>query len=103
MQITEYFEGVETVNGYRLMKIVSKILADLDPEAKELPGPMGYTYLKKGYVNGVKDVKSCTRDEAIKWTEAYLAKRYAVKTEEVPSEDPIAEANEIMEELEASE
>lgn len=77
MEIAEYFEGAETVNGYRLMKIVSKILKDLDPEAKELPGPMGYTYLKKGYVTGTKDVKSCTKAQAIEWTEKYLGKRYA--------------------------
>jgi hypothetical protein len=69
--IEDYFS--ETVTGYGLIKGTNKILADLGVD-KTLPTPMGYTYLKKGYVTGEKDVKACSRDEAASWASKYVAK-----------------------------
>jgi hypothetical protein len=70
----------DEVTGYGLIKGTNKALAALGIE-KVLPGPMGYTYLKKGYVvKGVKDIKSCTGDQAAEWASAYVAKLAAKAT-----------------------
>jgi len=71
--VSEYF-SVETMSPYGLIKTVNKILADLQID-KTLPGPMGYTYCKKGYIPTIDDAKKVVhRDDAIEWTEKYLAK-----------------------------
>ena len=72
-EITEYFE--ETMSPYKLIRSVNQVLADLGIE-KELPGPMGYTYCKKGYITTVpgSNNKLVTREAAIEWAEKYLAK-----------------------------
>jgi hypothetical protein len=83
-EIEAYF--ADEMSGYGLIKAVNKILADLGID-KELPGPMGYTYLKKGYIKPLADNnKRCTKAAAIEWTEKYLAKLVAktnTETEEV--------------------
>jgi hypothetical protein len=83
----------DTVTGYGLIKGTNKALASLGVE-KVLPGPMGYTYLKKGYVvEGVKDIKSCTGDQAAEWASKYIAK-LVLKAQSVP-------VNEMQEALDA--
>lgn len=81
--------STETVTGYGLIKALNKVLKDLDPSIKELPTPMGYTYLKKGYVvEGVKEIKSCTKDQAVAWIEKYLTKRFASQIQEAVTVEP---------------
>jgi hypothetical protein len=74
VEIAELF----TEDVYRplgLRKVVNQVLKGIDPEAKELPGPMFYTYCNKGYIpNEDRNIK---REDAIAWTEKYLAKRFA--------------------------
>lgn len=89
IQNIQNYISTPTVTGYGLIKVLNNVLADLDETIKPLPTPMGYTYLKKGYVTGTKNVKSCTRDEAAAWIEKYLTKRFAsqIVAEEVQVEE----------------
>jgi hypothetical protein len=41
---------------------------------KVVPGPMMYTYAKKGYINGVKDTKRFTEAEADAFVLKYTGK-----------------------------
>jgi hypothetical protein len=88
-QIEDYFENA-TYSPYGVIKVVNRILADLGIE-KELPGPMGYTYCKKGYIRTSDAAKKVVpSDAAIEWTSKYLAKltvklqTTVVESEEVP-------------------
>jgi hypothetical protein len=71
----------DTVTGYGVIKGTNEALNALGlstPSGKPLPGPMGYTYLRKGYiVPGVKGIKSCTGDQAAEWASKYIAKLVA--------------------------
>jgi len=83
-EIEAYFPNA-SYTGYGLIKQTNLVLADLGID-KVLPGPMGYTYLKKGYVTGSKDVKSCSGTEAASWASKYVAKLVAKVTESVQNE-----------------
>jgi hypothetical protein len=73
MEIAEYFEK-ETYSPYGLIKVVNKVLEDLGID-KVLPGPMGYTYCKKGYIATIDDAKKVVAaEDAIEWTEKYITK-----------------------------
>jgi hypothetical protein len=80
LNIADYFTA-ETYTGYGLIKATNAVLHDLGFD-KVLPGPMGYTYLKKGYVTGVKDVKACTGQQGAEWASKYIAKLVAKATPE---------------------
>jgi hypothetical protein len=71
--ITEYFTQ-ETYSPYGVIKVVNEILKDAEVD-KVLPGPMGYTYCKKGYIKTTDEAKKVvSREAAIEWTEKYLTK-----------------------------
>ena len=62
----------EFYSPYKLAKAVNKILDNVGIE-KVLPPQMFYTYVKKGYIKA-DDNKRITREDAITWTEKYIAK-----------------------------
>lgn len=62
----------EFYSPYKLAGAVNKILANIGIE-KVLPPQMFYTYVKKGYIKA-DDNKRITREDAITWTEKYIAK-----------------------------
>jgi osmotically-inducible protein OsmY len=72
--ITEYFT-TPTYSPYGMMKVVNKILSDLGID-KVLPGPMFYTYTKKGYIKSyvVGGKVTISAESATEWTEKYLTK-----------------------------
>jgi hypothetical protein len=65
--------GAEQITPYAAMRLVNSALAALEVD-KELPGPMLYTYVKKGYIGGVKDAKRCTRQAVATWFESYVVR-----------------------------
>lgn len=89
----------ETMSPYGLITSVNKVLKELGID-KVLPGPMGYTYCKKGYIATVpgSNNKVVEKEAAIEWAEKYLTKLVtkltSVKVEEV-------EESEIEEDIEA--
>lgn len=88
ISVADYIKG-DTVSGYGLIKATNEVLKEMGIE-KVLPGPMGYTYIKKGYVDGVKgaDRKSCSKESAVEWIEKYVSKLVAksVQVETVTEE-----------------
>lgn len=79
--IETFFEA-ETYSPYAMRNVVNKILKAIDKDAKELPGPMFYNYVNKGYIVADEN-KKVTKANAIEWTNKYLAKRFAAQTTEV--------------------
>lgn len=63
----------ETVTPYALIKRVNSTLAELGIE-KVLPTQMGYTYVTKGMVDGIKGNHKVTLEDADKWIQKYLTK-----------------------------
>jgi hypothetical protein len=61
-----------------LRKVVNQIRTIINPEVKDLPGPMFYTYARKGMLDGQKwpvgTSPRIQRDAAIAWTVKYLSK-----------------------------
>lgn len=95
--IAEYFTA-ETYSPYGVIKHVNKVLKDLGID-KVLPGPMGYTYCKKGYIATIDtEKKVVTREAAIEWTEKYVG-RLAAKMV-LMSEKETEEVEETTEETE---
>jgi len=94
-EIANYFTA-STYSPYGMCKIVNKILHDIDSEIKELPAPMFYTYVKKGFIPS--ENKVVTREHAIEWTVKYLTKRFGIT--EAPSTVEAVNMNEINEALE---
>ena len=72
--IVDYFTA-ETYSPYGMMKVVNEILRDAGV-SKVLPGPMFYTYCKKGYITTVEgsNAKTVKASDAALWTEEYLIK-----------------------------
>ena len=66
-------ETTVTVSAYAVIKQLNAALAELGVE-KVLPTQMGYTYAKKGMLNGVKGAKSVTQAEADAWISKYLTR-----------------------------
>ena len=62
-----------TITAYQLIKGLNKILSDLGVE-KVLPTQMGYTYTKKGMVDGIKGTHNVTQEAANTWYQKYLTK-----------------------------
>jgi hypothetical protein len=74
LSIEDFFtEG--TYSPYGVIQVVNKILKAAEVD-KVLPGPMGYTYCKKGYIKTIEgsDQKKVTRSAAIEWAEKYITK-----------------------------
>lgn len=76
--IAEHFqvEDETEITPYLARTLVNKALAELEID-KELPGPMFYTYVKKGYIGGIKDAKRTTRKAVAVWFEGYLVKHFS--------------------------
>src|SRR5689334_8774382 len=94
-EIANYFVNA-TYSPYGMCKIVNKILHDIDADLKELPAPMFYTYVKKGFIPS--ENKLVSRDDAIVWVVKYLTKRFGIT--EAPSTVEAVNMNEINEALE---
>jgi hypothetical protein len=78
--------GDELITPYAAMRLVNRALAELGVD-KELPGPMLYTYVKKGYIGGTKGAKRCTRQAVATWFEKYVVRFLEVEeVDEVDSE-----------------
>jgi hypothetical protein len=71
----ESFFEEEIYSPYGLIQVVNRVLKAAEVD-KVLPGPMGYTYCKKGYIKTIEgsNNKKVTRAHAIEWTEKYLTK-----------------------------
>ena len=89
------FFTAETYSPYGVIKAVNAVLKALEIE-KVLPGPMGYTYCKKGYIATVpgSNAKLVTRAAAIEWTEKYLGKLAAKQTMQAEIVEEVTEAPE---------
>jgi hypothetical protein len=96
MNINEFFNTNSDgfVTGYGLITGTNKILSELG-DTKILPTPMGYTYLKNGYVTGTKNVKFCTIDEAVAWSIKYVTKRGF----QIVTESPVNEIQNTLDEF----
>lgn len=69
-----------TLTAYALIKRLNGILSELGFE-KVLPTQMGYTYVTKGMVDGIKGNHQVTLEAADKWIAKYLTKNgYIEKT-----------------------
>jgi hypothetical protein len=90
--VDEYFTA-ETYGPYGMRKVVNVILRDLGVD-KVLPGPMFYTYAKKGYIPTVagSEAKVILREDAVAWTEAYLTKLVGRLTKASVQEASVPEA-----------
>jgi hypothetical protein len=82
--LSDYFTA-EQYSPYGMCKVVNEVLRDLGIE-KVLPGPMFYTYTKKGYIPCTD--KKVARQDAIVWTEGYLTKLVKKVTKVVEVEAP---------------
>ena len=73
--VAEFFgtENAEQITPYKAMRLVNAALAELGVD-KELPGPMLYTYVQKGYIGGVKNAKRTTRKDVAAWFEKYVTR-----------------------------
>lgn len=73
IEIGSFF--AETMSPYGMSVAVNKILAAIGID-KTLPGPMFYTYTKKGYITSIEgsNNKKVSKEAAIEWTEKYIAK-----------------------------
>lgn len=67
-----------SLTAYAVIRRLNGVLADLEID-KALPTQMGYTYAKKGMINGTKDAKSFTVEEADAWIQKYLTKNGLVQ------------------------
>lgn len=86
-----------TYSPYGVIKVANEVLAALEID-KVLPGPMGYTYCKKGYIATIDEAKKVVaRADAIEWIEKYVTKLVA-KAQIV--EEVTEEAAEMTEEIE---
>ena len=88
--IAEFFSDEMTMYGMRTS--VNKILASLGVD-KTLPGPMFYTYGKKGYIKTIEgsEGKRTTKEYAIEWTEAYITKLTKVTVKEDTEDEEMTE------------
>lgn len=72
--VQEWYKPLE------MMRVVNSILRGLG--AKDLPGPMFYTYCEKGYIkaepgDGSRGNKfKISKEAAVEWTEKYLSKKF---------------------------
>lgn len=89
----------DEMSPYGMRNSVNKILAALGVE-KVLPGPMFYTYTKKGYIKTVpgSDFKKVSKADAIEWTIKYVEK-LITKAAQVQPEEVVE--NEMQEALDA--
>lgn len=104
--VADFFTA-EIYSPYGVITTVNKVLKALGVD-KELPGPMGYTYCKKGYITTVPgtDKKKVTKAHAIEWAEKYIGKLAAkmiMETERVESPEDVEEVNDTESELLISE
>jgi hypothetical protein len=66
-----FSEAPETFKTpYAIRTFMNGILKSLGID-KELPGPMFYTYVKKGYI------KSLSKEDVLEWAEKYIAKNFS--------------------------
>jgi hypothetical protein len=63
----------ETLTAYELITTLNKWFTENGIE-KTLPPQMGYTYVKKGMVDGIKGAHKVTREAAYTWYGKYLVK-----------------------------
>lgn len=85
LEISTFFTA-ETYSPYGMCKVVNEILRDMGID-KVLPGPMFYTYTKKGYITTIAP-KKVAKGDAIEWTEGYLTKLVGKMTKAVEVESP---------------
>jgi hypothetical protein len=96
-QIADFF--ADEMSPFGMRTSVNKILKAIGVD-KELPGPMFYTYTKKGYIKTVagSDNKRVAKSDAIEWTEAYLTK-LAIRMQKEATK--VVTVNEVQEALDA--
>jgi len=72
-EITFTTEVPELQSPYQLIGTLNKVRTELGVNTKDLPPQMGYTYVRKGMVDGVKGTHKVTKDNAITWYIKYLS------------------------------
>lgn len=68
-------EQTGDITPYMACKLVNSAFKAMGID-RELPAPMFYTYVKNGYIGGVKNAKRCTRAHVAVWFERYFIKHY---------------------------
>lgn len=97
--------GIETffadeMSPYGMMVAVNKVLKALGSD-KVLPGPMFYTYTKKGYIPTVDEAnKRVAKADAVEWTEGYITK---LARKAAAQAEPVNEVQEALDALSESE